>query len=40
MVDNSIENYEKTKEALDFLKRFGAYEDVKKVIDTKTLRAG
>ena len=40
VVDNSIENYEKTKEALDFLKRFGAYEDVKKVIDTKTLRAG
>lgn len=40
VVDNSIENYEKTKEAIEFLKRFGAYEDVKKVTDTKTIRAG
>lgn len=40
VVDNGVENIEKTKEAVAFLKRFGAYDDVKKVIDTKGMRAG
>jgi len=31
---------EKTKEVVGLLKRFGAYDDVKKVIDTKSIRAG
>jgi len=28
VVDNSVENIEKTKEAVAFLKRIGAYSDV------------
>jgi len=40
VVDDKLDNYEKTKDAVEFLKRFGAYEDVKKVIKTKCLRAG
>ena len=40
VVDDKLENYEKTKDAVAFLKRFGAYEDVAKVIRSKTLRAG
>ena len=35
-----MENIEKTKEAVGFLKRFGAYDDVKKVADTRSIRAG
>lgn len=38
--DDAIENFEKTKEAVAFLRRIGAYDDVKKVIDTKSIRAG
>lgn len=38
--DDKLENYEKTKQAVEFLRRVGAYEDVEKVVDTKTLRAG
>jgi len=40
VVDDKLESYEKTKDAIGFLKRFGAYEDVAKVIKTKRLRAG
>jgi large subunit ribosomal protein L4e len=40
VVDDKLENYEKTKDAIAFLKRFGAYEDVAKVIKNKRLRAG
>jgi large subunit ribosomal protein L4e len=40
VVEDKIENYEKTREAVEFLKRFGAYADVEKVIGTKKLRAG
>lgn len=40
VVDNAAENIEKTKEAVAMLKRLGAYDDVKKVIDTKGMRAG
>lgn len=40
VVDNSVENIEKTKEAVAFLKRIGAYSDVQKVIDTRGMRAG
>lgn len=40
VVDNSVENIEKTKEAVAFLKRVGAYSDIEKVIDTKGMRAG
>jgi large subunit ribosomal protein L4e len=28
VVEDKIESYEKTKDALNFLKRFGAFEDV------------
>lgn len=40
VVDDKLESYEKTKDAIAFLKRFGAYEDVAKVIRNKRLRAG
>jgi len=40
VVDNGVENIEKTKDAVAFLKRIGAYDDCKKVIDTKGMRAG
>lgn len=40
VVDDKLESYEKTKDAIGFLKRFGAYEDVAKVIKNKRLRAG
>jgi len=40
VVDNGLENYTKTSQAVAFLKNFGCYEDVQKVIDSKTLRAG
>jgi len=40
VVEDKIESYEKTKQAVQFLQRFGAYEDVQKVIDSKALRAG
>jgi len=40
VVEDRVESYEKTKQAVQFLQRFGAYEDVQKVIDSKALRAG
>jgi len=40
VVEDKIESYEKTKDALKFLKRFGAFEDVEKVVSSKVLRAG
>lgn len=40
VVEDRLESYEKTNQAVAFLKRFGAYEDVQKVIDSKTLKAG
>lgn len=38
--DDKVENYEKTKEGVSFLKRCGAFEDVKKVMDNKALKCG
>jgi large subunit ribosomal protein L4e len=40
VVEDRIESYEKTREAVEFLKRFGAYEDVAKVQNSKKMRAG
>lgn len=40
VVDNGIENIEKTKEAVAMLKKIGAWGDVRKVIDSKGMRAG
>jgi len=40
VVEDRIESYEKTKDAVQFLQRFGVYEDVQKVVDSKVLRAG
>jgi len=40
VVDDKLDNVEKTKDAVAFLKRLGLYADVAKVIDTKTVRAG
>ncbi|KAL4449342.1 hypothetical protein ABPG74_015724 [Tetrahymena malaccensis] len=38
--DDSVESYEKTKQAVAFLKRVGAYDDVLRVAETKAIRAG
>jgi len=40
VVDDKIEGTEKTKDAVAFLKKFGAYDDVERVANTKTVRAG
>jgi large subunit ribosomal protein L4e len=40
VVEDRLESFEKTNQAVAFLKRFGAYEDVQKVIDSKTITAG
>lgn len=40
VVDNKFESIDKTKDAVNALKALGAYADIKKVIDSKTLRAG
>lgn len=40
VIDDKIESYEKTKDAVAFLKRYGAFSDVKRVVDSKTLRSG
>jgi len=40
VVDDKLDNVEKTKDAVAFLKRVGAYEDVLRVINSKTQRAG
>jgi large subunit ribosomal protein L4e len=40
VVDDKVEGIEKTKDALSFLKRIGADEDVARVATTKALRPG
>eukprot|EP01017_Pseudomicrothorax_dubius_P033893 TRINITY_DN458_c0_g1_i1.p1 TRINITY_DN458_c0_g1~~TRINITY_DN458_c0_g1_i1.p1 ORF type:complete len:404 (-),score=113.38 TRINITY_DN458_c0_g1_i1:213-1424(-) len=40
VVDDRVEGIEKTKDAVAFLKRFGLYQDVQRVIDSKRTRAG
>jgi large subunit ribosomal protein L4e len=35
-----LESIEKTKEAVSFLKRFGVYDDVLRVVKNRKLRAG
>jgi large subunit ribosomal protein L4e len=40
VIDNAVESIERTNEAVRFLKDVGAYSDVRKVVDTVTLRAG
>ncbi|KAJ1550562.1 hypothetical protein HK096_006236, partial [Nowakowskiella sp. JEL0078] len=40
VVADDVESYTKTKNAVALLKGLGAYEDVQKVIDSKTMRAG
>merc|ERR1719199_865180 len=40
VLDNSAEKLSKTRDAVALLKKFGAYDDVEKVIASKTLRAG
>lgn len=40
VVEDRLESYEKTKDAIKFLKEFGAFEDVQKVVSSKRVRAG
>lgn len=40
VVDDKLESYEKTKDAIAFLKKVGADQDVDRVTKAKTLRAG
>jgi len=40
VIDDKLEVVEKTRDVVAFLKRFGAYEDVERVANTKSLRAG
>jgi len=40
VVDDKIEGVEKTRDVVAFLKKFGAYEDVERVANTKVIRAG
>ncbi len=40
VLDNEVNNVQKTKEAVALLKRFGCYEDVERVISGKIIRAG
>jgi large subunit ribosomal protein L4e len=40
VLDDKLESIEKTKDAVALLKRFGAYEDVERVANTKVIRAG
>lgn len=40
VVDSSVEGFKKTSKAVALLKSLGAYDDVERVIDTKTVRAG
>lgn len=40
LVLDNLEKTERTKDLIDILKRFGAYTDVERVIDSKALRAG
>jgi len=40
VVDDKLEGVEKTRDVVAFLKRFGAYEDVERVANTKAIRPG
>jgi len=40
VVDDKLESVEKTKDIIAFLKRFGAYDDVDRVVNAKSMRAG
>jgi large subunit ribosomal protein L4e len=40
VVEDKLENIERTKDAIAFLKAFGAYADVAKVLKSKKMRAG
>lgn len=40
VIDSGIEGFKKTSKAVTLLKSLGAYDDVERVIDTKTMRAG
>lgn len=40
VVDDKLDNVEKTKDAVAFLKKIGVYADVARVINSKTQRAG
>jgi large subunit ribosomal protein L4e len=40
VLEDKVEGIEKTREAIALLKRFGAYEDVERVANSKTIRAG
>lgn len=39
-MEDKLESYEKTRDAVAFLKRVGAFEDVKKVVTSKCVRPG
>jgi len=40
VVDDKVEGVEKTKDAIAFLKKFGAYDDVERVIHSKSITPG
>lgn len=40
VVTNSVQEYKKTKQAVELLKNVGAWDDVKRVYETRRLRAG
>lgn len=40
VLDNEVNKIQKTKEAIALLKKFGCFEDVQRVIEGKTIRAG
>jgi large subunit ribosomal protein L4e len=40
VIENDVENLEKTAEAVDFLKKLGVYDDIERATDGKKVRAG
>ena len=40
VIENDVENLEKTAEAVDFLKKLGVYDDVERAMNGKKVRAG
>jgi len=40
VVDDSLEKITKTKDAVKFLQTVGAFEDVRRVVNSKKIRAG
>lgn len=40
VISDKVQEIEKTKKIVAILKKLGAYDDIQKVIDTKTIRAG